>query len=64
MSEGEGVEGVAMAKEKGEQEGEEFRHIVRILDTDLDGKMRVPYSLCGIKAVSYTHLTLPTNREV
>jgi small subunit ribosomal protein S13 len=29
----------------------EFKHIVRILDTDLDGKRSVAYSLCGIKGV-------------
>ncbi len=29
----------------------EFRHIVRILDTDLEGKRLVPYSLCGIKGI-------------
>ncbi|RJS85028.1 30S ribosomal protein S13 [Methanophagales archaeon] len=32
-------------------EEEEFKHIVRILDTDLDGNKRVAYSLCGIKGV-------------
>jgi len=40
--EGEKAEGV---------EEEEFRHIVRILDTDLDGNRRVAYSLCGIKGI-------------
>ncbi len=40
--EGEKAEGV---------EGAEFRHIVRILDTDLDGNRRVAYSLCGIKGI-------------
>ena len=40
--EGEKAEGV---------EGDEFRHIVRILDTDLDGNRRVAYSLCGIKGI-------------
>ncbi|MCW3134286.1 MAG: 30S ribosomal protein S13 [Methanophagales archaeon] len=34
-----------------EKETEEFRHIVRILDTDLDGKRSVAYSLCGIKGI-------------
>ncbi len=29
----------------------EFRHIVRILDTDLEGKRQVPYALCGIKGI-------------
>ena len=33
------------------EEKEEFKHIVRILDTDLDGKRRVVYSLCGIKGI-------------
>jgi small subunit ribosomal protein S13 len=37
--------------EKREEEKEEFRHIVRILDTDLDGKRGVVYSLCGIKGI-------------
>jgi len=39
--------------EEGEksEEREEFRHIVRILDTDLDGKKTVAYSLCGIKGI-------------
>jgi len=55
MSEGGEAEGVAIEKVEGGQEqeqgGVEFRHIVRILDTDLDGKLRVPYSLCGIKGI-------------
>lgn len=34
-----------------ETENEEFKHIVRILDTDLDGKRGVVYALCGIKGV-------------
>ena len=48
----------------------EFRHILRITDTDVDGTLKVPYALRKIKgislnlanviAVSYTHLTLPT----
>ncbi len=37
--------------EKREEEKEEFKHIVRILDTDLDGKRSVVYSLCGIKGI-------------
>jgi small subunit ribosomal protein S13 len=37
--------------EKREEEKEEFKHIVRILDTDLDGKRGVVYSLCGIKGI-------------
>lgn len=35
-----------------EGEKEEFKHIVRILDTDLDGKKSVAYSLCGTKRIS------------
>ena len=34
-----------------EETGEEFKYIVRILDTDLDGKRNVADSLCGIKGV-------------
>jgi len=37
-------------REEGRGE-EEFKHIVRILDTDLDGKKSVVYSLCGIKGI-------------
>lgn len=33
------------------REEEEFKHIVRILDTDLDGKRSVVHSLCGIKGI-------------
>jgi len=40
----------AKAKKR-EEENEEFKHIVRILDTDLDGKRGVVYSLCGIKGI-------------
>jgi small subunit ribosomal protein S13 len=36
-------------REEGEKE--EFKHIVRILDTDLDGKKSVAYSLCGMKGI-------------
>ena len=36
-------------REEGEKE--EFKHIVRILDTDLDGKRSVAYSLCGMKGI-------------
>ena len=32
-------------------EKEEFKHIVRILDTDLDGKRSVVHALCGIKGI-------------
>ena len=42
------------AEKRGEEEKkeeEEFKHIVRILDTDLDGKRSVLHSLCGIKGV-------------
>ncbi len=34
-----------------EAEKEDFRHIVRILDTDLDGNRNVVHALCGIKGV-------------
>lgn len=37
-------------EERGEGK-EEFKHIVRILDTDLDGKRSIPYALCGIKGI-------------
>ncbi len=37
-------------REEGRGE-EEFKHIVRILDTDLDGKKSVVYSLCGVKGI-------------
>ena len=37
--------------EKKEEEKEEFKHIVRILDADLDGKRSVVHSLCGIKGI-------------
>ncbi|MFZ2070686.1 MAG: 30S ribosomal protein S13 [Halobacteriota archaeon] len=40
--EGEKIEGVTEA---------EFKHIVRILDTDLDGNRQVAYSLCGITGI-------------
>jgi len=36
-------------REEGEKE--EFKHIVRILDTDLDGKRTVAYSLCGVPGI-------------
>ncbi|MHC1611342.1 MAG: 30S ribosomal protein S13 [Candidatus Methanospirareceae archaeon] len=38
------------AKKRGEEK-EEFKHIVRILDTDLDGRRNVVHSLCGIKGI-------------
>ncbi len=37
--------------EKRGEEEKEFKHIVRILDTDLDGKKKVVYSLCGISGI-------------
>jgi small subunit ribosomal protein S13 len=40
-----------MTKETEKREEEEFKHIVRILDTDLDGKKSVVYSLCGVKGI-------------
>jgi len=44
-----------MSEEAGKSEEgtekEDFRHIVRILDTDVDGKRGVVYSLCGIKGI-------------
>ena len=49
--------GVGAEAEEGEVEVEageeerEFRHIVRILDADLDGKRGVAHSLCGIKGI-------------
>jgi small subunit ribosomal protein S13 len=45
-------------KERGKEKGKEseaekadFRHIVRILDTDLDGNRNVVHALCGIKGI-------------
>lgn len=40
-----------MRMEEEKEEKEEFKHLVRILDTDLDGKKGVVYSLCGIKGI-------------
>ncbi len=37
---------------KAKEGGPEIRHIVRIADTDLDGKRSVQYALTGIKGVS------------
>ncbi|MBA5942075.1 MAG: 30S ribosomal protein S13 [Methanophagales archaeon] len=37
--------------EEEREEKEEFKHLVRILDTDLDGKRGVVYSLCGIRGI-------------
>ena len=38
------------AEEK-EERKKEFKHIVRILDTDLEGKKSIVYALCGIKGI-------------
>ena len=43
-----------MSEEREKTEGvdkEDFKHIVRILDTDLNGNRRVLYSLCGITGI-------------
>ena len=40
-----------MRMEEEREEKEEFKHLVRILDTDLDGKRGVVYSLCGIRGI-------------
>ena len=37
--------------EEAENREEEFKYIVRILDTDLDGKRSVADSLCGVKGI-------------
>jgi small subunit ribosomal protein S13 len=37
---------------RAKEEGPEIRHIVRITDTDLDGKRSVQYALTGIKGIS------------
>lgn len=41
-----------MAKEMNEEAHEEIKHIVRIADTDLEGKRSVMYALTGIKGIS------------
>lgn len=41
-----------MAKKESEAEQEEIKHIVRIANTDLDGKKSVQYSLTGIKGIN------------
>lgn len=41
-----------MAKKKDKTDQEEIKHIVRIANTDLDGKKSVQYSLTGIKGVN------------
>jgi small subunit ribosomal protein S13 len=46
----EGKKEVPKSKDAGQQE--EIRHIVRIADTDLDGKRSVHYALTGIKGIS------------
>jgi small subunit ribosomal protein S13 len=48
--------GKEKAKEKvkeSEAEKADFRHIVRILDTDLDGNRTVLHALCGIKGIGW-----------
>lgn len=41
-----------MAKQETKTEQEEIKHIVRIANTDLEGKKSVQYSLTGIKGVN------------
>ena len=41
-----------MAKQKTNTEADEIRHIVRIANTDLEGKKSVQYSLTGIKGIN------------
>ncbi len=41
-----------MAKKKDNTEADEIRHIVRIANTDLEGKKSVQYSLTGIKGIN------------
>ena len=41
-----------MAKPEDKTEQEEIKHIVRIANTDLDGKKSVQYSLTGIKGIN------------
>ena len=54
-AESEGKAEIAEAEEEkgaGEGEGaEQFKYIVRLLDTDLDGHRTVEHALCGIKGV-------------
>ncbi|MBE0516074.1 MAG: 30S ribosomal protein S13 [Methanophagales archaeon] len=38
-------------EEEEEEKKREFKHIVRILDTDLEGKRSIAYSLCGVKGI-------------
>ncbi len=35
-------------------EGRQFRYIVRIAGTDIDGKLKLPYGLSEIKGIGYT----------
>ncbi len=41
-----------MAKKKETSEQDEIKHIVRIANTDLEGKKNVQYSLTGIKGIN------------
>ncbi len=41
-----------MAKKKDTSEQDEIKHIVRIANTDLEGKKSVQYSLTGIKGIN------------
>lgn len=41
-----------MAKQKENIQADEIKHIVRIANTDLDGKKSVQYSLTGIKGIN------------
>ena len=41
-----------MAKKKENSEQDEIKHIVRIANTDLEGKKSVQYSLTGIKGIN------------
>ncbi|MCK4937395.1 MAG: 30S ribosomal protein S13 [Methanosarcinales archaeon] len=41
-----------MAKKKENTEADEIKHIVRVANTDLDGKKSVQYSLTGIKGIN------------
>jgi small subunit ribosomal protein S13 len=41
-----------MAKKKSNSEQDEIKHIVRIANTDLEGKKSVQYSLTGIKGIN------------
>ena len=39
----------------------QYENLIRILGNDIPGERK---ALIGLTPVSYTHLTLPTNREV